>query len=330
MDVLVDGGGGGGSSHTDYESFNGPKVTVDINGLVDFFEAMNRLQQDAAGPTTNELMPMTLMIRESLATPEVIEVGPFPEGVAAARLMTHRQSDFQRFLQDVLQGVGSIASAAAVVAELYENGDSENASGLDVAFAFADPSATAPSGFRSYETRSEIQRRQREESGGYAMSATGDDSQARVVHVARGVTVYYYPDGSSKQVVTTTRPGGSPHQSRVRVTETTIYDSDREEIQTTVVESSTVHGGGQLENTTVTQADGSSSRTSTTASPDGTITVTSQTTTADGETSDPTTVTVEPGDHNSDTSDAGPIERAEDQLDSYGDRETEEAYGRGY
>lgn len=329
MEVLADGGGGGGSSHPDYESFNGPKVTVDVNDLVDYFEAMNSIQLDAAGPTTNELMPMTLMIREGLATPEAIEVGPFPEGVAAARLMTHRQSDFQRFLQDVLQGVGSIASAAAVVAELYENGDSENASDLDVAFAFADPSATAPSGFRSYETLSEIQRKQREQSGGYAMSATGDDSQARVVHVARGVTIYYYPDGSSKQVVTSTRPGSSGYQTATQMTTTTIYGTDGQEIQTTVEESFGVNGA-QVQNTTVTQADGSSSRTTTTTQTDGTITVENQNTTAGGKESDPTTVTVEPGDHNRDTSDAGPVERAEERLDSYGDRETEEALGRGY
>ncbi|MDT5028249.1 MAG: hypothetical protein QOE61_4675, partial [Micromonosporaceae bacterium] len=42
--------GGGGGSGSDYKSFNGPEVNVDIKDLTSYYMQMMRVQMDATGP----------------------------------------------------------------------------------------------------------------------------------------------------------------------------------------------------------------------------------------------------------------------------------------
>lgn len=334
MAVVADGGGGGPS--VDYESFNGPDVKVNITDLVSFYLEMLDVQTDATGPATMTLSPMAQMIREGLEQPT--DAGPFPEGVYAARLLRWRLSDFQHFVDDVLDGIRNIGSAAAVIAEIYENADSESAADInDVAFAFGDPGATAPPGFRSVESWSEYERRMAEQSGEMLMAAQGDDSHARVYHVANGVTLYIYPDGSTKMVTVTTKGSDSSYQSDSTIITTTIYAPGGKVVSTTTEERFTTYGGAKVERTTTTQGDeqnGTTSTTSTVTDSTGRVTVTNETTVrTNGEErttrSDP--VTVDPGDRGGRAdAEAGPIEQAVEQLDTYGEDYFVEEFGRGY
>jgi len=334
--VHVLDGGGGGRPSVEYESFNGPDVTVNITGLVSFFGAMMDLITDAQTPVMNALMPMGEKIRNGLEQPT--DAGVFPEGVYAARLLRWRQSDFQHFLTDVLNGIRNIGSAAAVIAEIYQNTDAESAADInDVAFAFADPRAKPPAGFREVTSFAEAAR----ESGANSMlpmSAMGDDSNARMHYLANGVTLYVYPDGSTKLVTTTTRPGVAGYQSDVAVTTTTIYAPGGAVISTTNEEKYRAYGGAEVRRTTTTQGDehnGTTATTSTVTDASGRVTVTSETTTrVDGKEtttkSDP--VTVNPGEHRStgQRPEDGTVEDAQRRLDTHGEDWFVAEVGRGY
>lgn len=322
-------GGGGGGSSSGYKSFNDPTVKVNIASLLDYYQEMLKLQRDAAMPATMEVSAMTLMIQNGLAKPGGA-AGVFPEGAQAARLLRQRQSDFQYFMKDVLEGIRNIGSAAAVVAEIYQNSDSTNAANInDVAFAFSDPSANKPRGFRRVESWSEYEQRMAQQMGTTAMAAMGSDTYARVIHPASGVTIYLYPDGSSKQVTTTTDSSGKS------VTATTIFGTSGTTIQTTTEEKVTVNGGTRV-NTTVARGDdqnGSTSTTSTVTDSDGSITVTNQTsTTTDGKVQkgEPSTVTIQPGDHNNQSPAPGPVEEAEKRTGTSGTDEFVNAWGPRY
>lgn len=329
----------GGASGSDYESFNGPEVNVDVTDLTSYYFEMQNIQMDAMGPATMELSPMPQMIREGVATPGDQGAGVFPEGIYAARLLVSRHSDFQHFLGDVLNGVRNIGSAAAVIAEVYENADSESAAGLaDVGFAFTDPAAKPPAGFRKVETWSEYEQKMAAQRGELAMSSLGDDRMARVTNVPGGAITYYsYPDGSFKQVRTTTTPSNSRYQSESTVTTTTIYGPDATVISTTTRETFSVYGGATVDKTTTdhgNERDGSSSTTSTVTDADGRVTVTNQTATRiDGVTTTApasAAVTIDPGDHAGESGEPGPVEQAENQLDTSGEDWYVKQFGRGY
>lgn len=325
----------GGGTSSGYESFAGPDVNVDIKDLGSYYLEMLDVQADATGPAGMEVSAMTQLIQEGLSS-TASGAGVFPEGAVAAQLMHRRQSDFQYFLRDVLEGIRNIGSAALVVAEVYEGTDGESAAGLDdVSFAFSDPGAKPPPGFREVESWSEYEARMAQQTGQTAMVLTGNDEQARVISPAAGVTIYLYPDGSSKQVITTASSG--QYQSGTTMT-TTCYAPGGKVLQTTTEQDARVYGGYQMQNTTTTRGDsGTSSSTSTVTDPDGTMTVTNETTTtttgADGKTQERTTtsdpVVIEPGEHRS-TSEAGPVQQAEEQLDTSGEKWFVEQFGRGY
>ncbi|WP_207386238.1 hypothetical protein [Protofrankia symbiont of Coriaria ruscifolia] len=329
---MRDGGGGGAPS--DYEHFDGPEVTVNVNDLVGYYDEMNKIQLAAAGPATMEVSALTLMIQNGLAKPAA-DVGVFPEGAQAARLMQQRQSDFQHFMTDVLQGIRNIGSAAAVIAEVYENGDNENAADLDdVAFVFSDPNARPPAGFRPVETWAEYQQKLAEQSGSNATALTGDERFAKADHPSGGVVVYTFGDDSKRMIASYTKTNAAGEL--VTVKETTIFGADDKELQKTT-EESYAFGGSQVQVATVTRGDsqnGSSSTTKTVTGSDGGVTVTNTTTTTTngkpGAAVDSKPVTIEPGDHNSDSSTAGPVEQAEQETDTSGSDQYVQAWGPGY
>jgi hypothetical protein len=285
-----------------------------------------------------ELTPMTQMTREALRTADP-EAGGFPEGVMAAIMLEHRQSDMRYFMKDLLEGVRNIGSAAVVVAELYENSDDASAANLaDIRFAFSDAGSSPPAGFRPVESWNEYEARTERAAGTHSMAATGDDSLARVVYPAAGVSLYYYPDGSSKQVVRST-VGGSSYEQGTR-TETTVHGPGGKVLERTTSVDTRVHGGYRNQTTETVRGEGderSSTKSSTVTHPDGTLTVTSETTSMvpgkDGKLephvvkSDP--VTIEPGTHVRHQP-VGPVEQAEQDTGSKGTRDHVAQYGPGY
>jgi hypothetical protein len=330
-----DGGGSGGSG-SDYKSFNGPAVNVDIKDLTSYYKQMELVQTDATGPATMELTPMAQMIRVGLSKPGDTGAGVFPEGAYAAELLMSRQSDFQHFMHDVLNGIRNIGSAAAVIAEVYENADSESAAGLgDIGFAFSDPTAKPPAGFRKVESWSEYEQRMAQQRGELPMSATGDDSQAKVIYPASGVAIYLYPDGSSKQVTTTTTTSPSQYRTGSTITTTTAYAPGGKVISTTTDEKYGADGGAKVQKTTTNRGDdqnGSASTTSTVTDSGGKVTVTNETTTrTDGRPNTTTSkpVTITPGNH-TESGGAGPVEQAENQVDTRGQDWYVKQFGRGY
>jgi hypothetical protein len=328
----VDPGGGGGPS--DYKSF-GSKVNVEVTDLVSYYEEMVMLSGVAGGAANTAMAEMGMLTMTSLATSEDGEV--FPEGQQAARLLNHRLSDFKYFVADVTEGVRNIGSAAAVVAEVYENTDGENAATVnDIGFVFSDPGAKPPGGFRKVETWSEYEQRMAEKTGANAMSATGDDSLVtRSFSPANGVTYYYYADGSYKVVHTSTEGGAAGWTSDQQVTTTTIYGANHQVISTVTDRSYSVRGGSKVDSTTTTRGDdhnGSTSTTTTVDNPDGSIAVTNQSqSTTDGHKGEEVshTTTVQRDEHR-DSGPSGPVEDAEDRVDSHGMSHTVQEYGVGY
>lgn len=336
------GGGGGGTLEPDYDSIPGAAIDVDITDLVTYYLKTNELAGAGIGPTLTELGEMTLPIQDGLTMPPGDGISPLPEGVHAARLIQGRISDFQHFIRDVTEGLANIGAAATVVAEMYENGDGEGAASMaDIGFAFADPGAHRPDGFRGDDPLLSMDERRRldaEAAGTTSMAAMGDDSQATsVIYPANGVTIYFFPDGSSKQVTTTQTTSQSQYQSGSNITTTTVMGPGGVVVSTKTEEKYSVYGGSQVNKVTTSSGDsqnGSSSTTSTMENPDGSIQVNSETTTTrDGEStthaSDP--VTVDPHDDlPGEGAQDGTVENAQNVLGTEGDQDTKQEYGLGY
>nr|MDT0659356.1 hypothetical protein [Micromonospora sp. DSM 115978] len=324
----------GGGTASEYQSF-GDKVNVEVTDLVSYYEEMTMLSAQAAGAANTAMSQMGMMITTGLATSDDGEV--LPEGLQAARFLNHRLSDFQHFTGDVTEGIRNIGSAAAVVAELYENSDSENAASVaDIGFVFSDPNARPPAGFRDVESWADYERRMAEESGQNAMAAMGDGTPvSHSYSPAAGLTYYHYSDGSYRVVHTKTEPGVSSWTSDAQVTTTTIYGANGQVLSTVTDRSYSVRGSSTVNSTTTSRGDdqnGSTSTTTTVDNPDGTITVTNETrTTTEGQQGDPVTssTTIERDQHR-DSGPQGPVEEAVESLDSHGEDYTVREYGVGY
>lgn len=328
---LISGGSTGrGDVGADDES-----VSVDINGMLDFYQEMQNVQGDT-NEATIVVSELTPLIHSGLNTPgrhgEV-----FPEGALWASIMLERQHQFASFLADVSTGILSIASASAVIAEMYGDGDFHSSVDInDVAFAFGDRGATPPDGFREFQTWSEYRAEQR--GNGYPMALMGDRSSARHEHLASGVDLYLFPDGSSIQVVTTTRPDGT------RVSETTIFGPPgsgdgrtRAVLEKTTVEASTDEDGKRTETTTVvtgTEENGTTSTTTRETTPDGRITIRNSTSTVvdglDPIVTEADPVVVEPGEHVVEQSEPGPIAEAMEVLQPDWDHDDDYAQEYGH
>jgi hypothetical protein len=322
--AVYDGGGGGEGSDPADQGGSADQVKVNITGMLAYYLEMRSMTGDASevNIAISELAPL---IQNGLNG-----IGPlgevFPEGAQVAASMVRRQHDFTSFLADVNLGLMSISSAAAVIAEMYGDGDFHSAATLsNVGFAFGDYGATPPEGFRR-DAQTWSQYLAEQQGSAYPLALMGDKASATHYQVASGVDIYTYPDGSSIQVVTTTRDGR-------QVTETTIFGPNHQALQKTTVESYTQPDGTRVQSTSVTQGtqrDGSTSETVRATAPNGEVTITNKTTTVvDGgkpvqTESEP--VVVPPGDHTVPV-DRGPIEEAQDELDSHGGGSDIEQYG---
>lgn len=318
---------GGGDSGEQYESF-AQDVNVNITDFGAYYKEMLDVQLDASGPAGMEVGALGELIRASFLNADG-DVGAFPEGAVLARSMQHRQSDFNHFMTDVLEGVRNIGAAAVVVAEMYHGTDFNSAAGVDdIAFAFSDPNAKGPKGFRKVESFSEAEMRMREEAGQDAMALSGNDSLATVSSPYGGIMIYNFSDGSSKQVVTTSY--GDGHS-----TTTTIFGPNGK-----VLQSTTEEVRGQNRNTSHTSytgenGTGTRSTTETTTDDDGTVTVTQQSdqVNSDGKVTkegEEHTITVKTGDHRAGEGEQGPIEAAENKLGTSGTERYVRDHGMGY
>lgn len=315
---------GGGSTTYDYESF-GDKVNVEVTDLVTYWEEMTRLSGEATSAASNAMSEMNLLIHNGLSTP--LEGQILPEGQQAARFLTHRVSDFQRFIADVSQGITNIGNAAAVVAEMYEGSDNENGASLnDIGFVFGDPDARGPRGFRDTETFQEWQQRMAEQSGQNAMALTGDESFAtNTVSYPYGA-IYTFADGSRKQTYSGYEAG--PNGETVMVSTTYIYGPDGKLLSSTTERSFENTAGRPVNSVTTTSGDGDQRRESTsttTENADGSMTVQNETRTGDN---DPvTSETTVRRDSHQDGEVEAPVEDAAEELESDGQQHTVNDFG---
>jgi hypothetical protein len=321
--VIPDDGGGGTTS--DYESF-GDTVKVKVTDLVTYWDEMTQLSAQASGAASNAMSEMQMMIHTALSTPLEGEI--LPEGQQAARFLTGRVNDFQRFVTDVTLGITNIANAAVVVAEMYEGSDNENGANLnDIAFAFGDSGARGPEGFRPTETFQEKQQREAAKNGLNAQALTGDERFAtNTVSYPYG-TIYTFGDGSRKQTYSGYESG--PNGELVRVSTVYIYSADGKLVSSTT-ERSYENGAGRPVNTTTTTtgegADRRRSTSTTTENSDGSITVTNQTQVGDKPAGEPTQTTVQRDSHD-DGGVESPVSDAADDLETDGDQQTVRDYG---
>ena len=183
------------------------KVNADLGSIRQFAQEM-ALKVPAEGlPDTMTALAQTApLVREAFLAGGNPAAGVFQEGVVVADLMTQYLSDFNSFAKDVDKGLRAIGNAAGVIAEIYQNADGGSAASLaDVAFAFADPNATRPTGLPkglATTTLSEVDAKNGTSS--MPMALSGNDNLATVtVYPVNGVTLMMFPDGSSKSIVTT-------------------------------------------------------------------------------------------------------------------------------
>lgn len=322
--VNLEDSGGGGTSPTDYESF-GDRVNVEVTDLVTYWEEMTRLSGEATGAASNAMAEMQMMVHNALSTPLEGEI--LPEGQQAARFLTGRVGEFQRFIADVSTGITNIGNAAAVVAEMYEGSDNENGANLnDIDFVFGDYGATGPSGFRDTETFQEWQRRMAEETGQNAQALTGDERFAtNTVSYPYGA-IYTFGDGSRKQTYSGYESG--PNGELVSVSTVYIYGPDGKLLSSTTERSYENSAGRPVNSVTTASGDGDERRQSTsttTENADGSLTVTNQTEVG-GVQQEPTETVVRRDSHQ-DGGVESPVSDAAERLGSDGDRQTVNDYG---
>jgi hypothetical protein len=335
--------GGPGDSTSDgsqpYQSFNDPKVNVDVTDLLSYFKKMTEIQGIAMGKANEELSQIAPRVQSALTTPKDGRASILPEGYYLANTIMQRVSDFQNFFSDVSRGLQSIGAAATVVAEIYQNADNDNGANLDaVDFAFADPGATRPAGFRGtadLKTLSDIAMEQQQASGQGCMAAMDNQYGIIDVEAAGDALLVMYSDGSMRVVTYTS--GVDPRTGApTQIATTTINGTDGKRISSTSTETYTA-GGSQYQRQTVINGDDQNNSTSvstTQTDKDGKITVDNTTqATVNGKAGQPQnspTVVVNPGDHNAAPNDAGPVQQAETQYNSVGGDQYRKDHGGSY
>jgi hypothetical protein len=333
-----DGGGGTPIPEKDQNWTNTYKpVEVETLDLRKFFTEMTmKLGPQAMSSTSGVLAPMGEMIGGALlgmGGKVDLSAGLFPEGIVIADLMTNTHAKFAAFFKDVGAGIQCIGDAAAVVAEIYHNGDAENSANInDVLFAFNDPLANRPKDLPKDATTDSFQQQQAAavaNSGQNAMALTAPDSAAKVIYPVNGVTIYLFPDGSTKQVTTSS----DSNSWAAGTTTTTEYYFNGKQVGTTTQSQYTVRGGYQTMTTSTSPTSDpkavGSSTTEVVTNPDGSQDVTTTTVIDAKGTTSTHTVHVAPP-PSKDTGGQGPIQTAENQYNSHGDKDYVQKYGAGY
>lgn len=308
-------------------------MQVDVKDLADYYMKMAfQLAPKATAVTSQVLSQMGPMIDMGLVNRAASQGQVFGEGVVVAQIMMDNQAKFSAFFKDVSAGIACIGNAAGVIAEVYNNSDNANSASLnDVMFAFDDPNATRPDGLPKNAPTKSFMEQQMEAAANapqQPMAMTGADP-VQTIYLPMGDMEYIYADGSMKSV--TTRSDSNSWAASTTTTTTYMYQGNVVG-QTTQTES-TMRGGYKSQSTTQSptnnpNAPGSSS-TQVVTNPDGSQTVTTTTVGSDGKpvTGDPTHIAA-PSSGN--TNDQGPIEAAEQQYHTMGDKDYVQQHGSGY
>ncbi|MDQ7907781.1 hypothetical protein RB614_24985 [Phytohabitans sp. ZYX-F-186] len=319
----------------DYSSIPDSSINVDVTDLVSYFLKMQELSGSGGGPALAELNEMPLYIQDGLTMQPADGVAPLPEGIHAAHQINGYRSNFQYFVRDVIEGIQNIGSAACVIGEIFENGDGENAADLsDIMFAFSDPGAGRPDGFRPGQDPKTLDEVRQEQMASMPQAAQGGDNYTSV-RQENGWTIYTYPDGSvlKKHTVST------GYYAAGDTTTEEVYGPGGAFVSRTSTHTNSELDGTGNRTVTVTRAgeEGASttSTTRTSTRPDGSMTVTSSSTSRNSEgeeTAGPTrTTTIDPQNDGGDSSGtAGPVEAAEERFGTTGSDGIQEEYGRGY
>jgi hypothetical protein len=308
-------------------------VQVDCKDLVDYHnEMLMNVGAQVASQVTPVMLPMPEMVSNGLLgqnSKSANMVGNLPEATNIANILTGYQGQFKQFLDDVNKGIQCIANAAGVIAEIYRNGDAENSANLnDVLFAFADPGANKPKGFPAGANTKTFAEQQQDSGAANQPDALGDESSAtQVINPVNGVTIYFFADGSSKQITTTTIDGKT-------TTSTSIYANGA--VVSTQTQQTYKDATGSTVRT-ISQSPGDNpkavgtSTTTMTTDKSGTTTIQTSTVGSDGKTktSDPTTVSSGSSSSAKDPG-QGPIQQAEQQYDSQGSDDYLKDHGAGY
>ncbi len=330
--MRVDDGGSAPSGPQDWTNSVQP-VQVDVKNLGDYYYAMIQVAADAAGPVGSTLAPMSEMIRTGLVSSADHEAGTFQEGKVVAEIQYQNLSDFTHFLHDATQGVNCIGSAAAVISEMYRNADGTNSAQLgDVAFAFADPGAKTPDNFPQGANTKSYSDLAAEQGAGsqYSMAASGDDSLAtQTIYPASGVTILFFPDGSTKQI---TSQSGYGYAGTGSKTTTEIWYQGKQ-VGTEIDESYSIPNGYsysvRTQSPTGDPTAAGATSTTTRTNPDGSTTIYTTTYDANGKPHDSNPITVQPDTHATNT-DAGPVQAAEQQYGTSGTQDYTQTHGNSY
>ncbi|MEJ3743590.1 hypothetical protein WEI85_09905 [Actinomycetes bacterium KLBMP 9797] len=327
-------GDGSGTAPVDYNKI--PETTginVEVTDLVTYHLKLTELSGMGTSPVLTELNEMPMYINDALTMPPGDGISPLPEGVHMAQMLTGRLSDFNYFVQDVAEGLQNIGAAAAVIAEIYNGTDEENGASMgDVMFAFNDPNARRPDGFRPGQDDLDSMYDVRQVQQPLAADPNASTTNVRYEN---GWAIYTFSDGSIRKELNSGGGYGAPVVKTVEVygPGNTLLTS------TTTDERLTPTGTSQKTVSTTTHSeDGGSSSTSTTTSTrqDGTVTVdtTSTSRTSDGkETTTNSSITATPSDNApEDTTrpDEGTVEDAQERFDTEGSDSIKEEYGPGY
>ena len=327
-----DGGSSTSNEPQDWTNSYTP-VQVDVKDLADYyFKMATELAPRSIADTSGVLSQMGPMIDMGLVNRAASQGEVFGEGVVVAQLMMDNQAKFTAFLKDVSAGIACIGNAAGVVAEIYNNSDNANGADInDVAFAFDDPGATRPGGLpKGAPTKSfvDMQMEAAANAPQQPMAMTGADP-VQTIYLPMGDMTYIYADGSMKTVSTR----GDANSWSAGSTTTTTYVSAGQVVGQTTQSEYTLRGGYKSQTTTQSPNDNpnavGSSSTQVLTNPDGSQTITTTTVGSDGKatTSDPTHVAA-PSSGN--TADQGPIQAAEQQYHTMGDKDYVQQHGSGY
>lgn len=323
-----DDGGGSTSTNQPQDWSNSAKpVSVDISSMRDYWGAMMNIYGEASGPAYRNVGEMAQYVRGGLMdSKDMAGAGVFQEGYLLAGKLMQSASDFRGFFMEALEGIQAIGNAAGVIAELYRTTDGSNSATIgDVDFAFAD-SLTPPSGFPDSKwTTLSADAATQQQGGQFSMAATMPLDQGVKHDNGDGTTTYTFPDGST---ATVSNMSGYGYEGSGQSTTTVVKTSDGKVVYTTTDADMSVPGYS-YKTQTQTNPDGSSSSTQTRTNPDGSLTVTTSTTDKDGNVTTGKPVTVQPDTHvDTDDSDPGPVQQAEQNMHVYGSNP--KVYGHGY
>lgn len=337
--MRIDGGGSSTSNQPQDWTNSYTPMKVDVSDLRDYWMKMTTdLYAQAMSATTSVLAPMPQMVGAGLlglGGKTDPEAGIFPEGVVLAQIITDTHAKFGDFFKDVSSGILCIGDAAGVVSEIYGNSDAENSASLnDVLFAFNDPTATRPADLPKDATTvsyADAQAQAANSSGQYAMALSAPDDQAiQVITPFEGLTIYLFPDGSSKQISTKS----DSNSWAAGTTTTTTYYYHGQQVGTTTESQYAVRGGYSY-TTTSTSPTGDqnapgSSTTQVVTNPDGSQTITTTTIGADGKPTTSNPITVQPPPSNDSGTDSGPVQQAEQQYQTSGSNDYVQQHGSSY